>query len=777
MFALKPFQEDAVARLKKEFLALWKSSHQNIPLVFKSPTGSGKTIMLAQFLRDIVSDPRFQGQDVAFIWLTFSEDSYEQSKGKLEEYYGGASEIELLDLNDLNRGKLESNSVFFINWQKLKGTSKDSRKLRRDNEKGLTFDNFIAATHEDDRRIVVVIDEEHIGSDTNLALELVDGIIKPKISIRLSATPKYEPTREETDDLKAGFVRVKREDVIKAGLIKEKIVFQTQEDLTNKTFKGKDQDEILLELAYGKRLELIKLYEELEQNINPLVLIQLPNDDQAVSETNLTNKQQIVLNYLAEKDVDPEQVAVWLSQEKVNLEDVEKNNSPVSFLLFKQAAATGWDCPRASVLVMFREIKNPTFAIQTVGRILRMPLGVHFTKPELNIGYLYTNYKRNEVLTEFDKNKSENRPAIYTSTRKNDVVPIKVESVFMSRTDYNDLGDTFQDTFAKTADKYFGITDKDLRAAMIAKIKAKDLELEPRITNGLVVGVEIDNFDNFAKELGTEGDTFEQEMSQYDVERLYNLICFNFISHQDDENKKFAPERSWGKLKTALNVWLTNRLGEPRGSIYRIALNDLLSPTSKLGPIIGDALDTYRPIREQEVNKKNARAKRIETIELPRETIFFTDLYEEMKVKKCAMSPFYFEKNYTGEDNEKEFIKFLESHNSVVWWYKNGDLGSEHFSIPYFNPDDNKESLFFPDWIVRTKSTTWIIDTKKGATAEAAATKFKADALQEWLKTKKGFAGGIAVQDGPNGWKLSNTSPYSYKRSLEGWKKLTDLMK
>ncbi len=118
MFALKPFQEDAIARLKREFLALWKSPHPNIPLVFKSPTGSGKTIMLAQFLRDIVSDPRFQEQDVAFIWLTFSEDSYEQSKGKLNEYYGGASEIELLDLNDLTRGKLESNNIFFINWQK-----------------------------------------------------------------------------------------------------------------------------------------------------------------------------------------------------------------------------------------------------------------------------------------------------------------------------------------------------------------------------------------------------------------------------------------------------------------------------------------------------------------------------------------------------------------------------------------------------------------------------------------------------------------------------------
>ena len=171
MFVLKPFQETAISKLKNEFLSLWKSSNQNIPLVFKSPTGSGKTIMLAQFLRDIVSDPRFQGNDVAFVWFSFSEDSYMQSKKKLFEYYGGASELDLLDLNDLNRGKLSKNSVFFINWQKIKGKSKESRKLRRENEWGLTFDNFINKTHADGRKLVVIIDEEHIGSDTDLALD------------------------------------------------------------------------------------------------------------------------------------------------------------------------------------------------------------------------------------------------------------------------------------------------------------------------------------------------------------------------------------------------------------------------------------------------------------------------------------------------------------------------------------------------------------------------------------------------------------------------------
>jgi len=767
MFPLKPFQEIAIAKLKDQFLDLWRSSATKLSLVFKSPTGSGKTVMLAQFLRDIISDPRFVGNDVAFLWMSKGPTLVEQSKNKLFEYYGGASELELLDINDLNRKVMTRNSVFFINWEKLKGQSKDVLKIRKENEQDISFDGMIEATHEENRKIVVIIDEEHLGADTEKALELIDGLIKPKIIIRTSATPKLEPTVSDLEDKTAGFVRVRREDVVKEGLIKEKIIFQTEEDLNQKQFKGMDQDEILLELAYQKREELIEYYKELKLDINPLVLIQLPNDDKATTETSNTNKQEIVTNYLKKKGVSEDSIAVWLSEDKINLEDVERSNSSISFLLFKQAVATGWDCPRAGVLVMFREIKNPTFAIQTVGRILRMPLGTHFGKPELNLGYLYTNYKRNEVISEYDKTKSENKPAIFGSYRRKDVEPIQIESVFMSRSDYNDLGDSFQTTFKKIANKTFGIKDTD--SDIKKNLSAKGLELKPQITNGIIVGVEIDDYDNFTKELLAEGGSHDQEMSQHDIERLYNLVCFNIVGKQTDENKKFAPERSWGKLKTALNVWLLPILGDDRTHAYKVILTDLLKEGGVLRPILGGALEIYRPIRDQEVNKKSARSKRTETIEIPRASLFFTDNYEEMKVKRSAMEPFYIAKDVV--DNEKSFIKFLDENKDVEWWYKNGDSGSEYFSISYNNHDENKEKLFYPDWIIKTKSKVWIIDTKAGFTAESNDTKYKAEALQEWFKTRKCFAGGIAVKD-VNGWKINESKEYSYTPAMKGWNNL-----
>ncbi len=765
MLILKPFQETAISQLKDKFLTLWKLGDTNVNLTFKSPTGSGKTIMMAQFLRDIVSDPRFASADVGFIWITNSDSLAMQSKDKLFNYYGGASENPLIDMNNLRDGVILKNGVFFINWQKLVSKSKDNRKLRTEGESNTTFDMYLENTHILKRDVVLIIDEEHIASDTVLASDLIKNVIKPRIIIGVSATPQTKGITVDVD----------RKDVVREGLIKEKIVFQTAEDLEKKEYKNMDQDDVLLTLAFEKRNELVEYYKKLKIDINPLVLIQLPNDDKARKDTANMTKQDLVINFLKSKGILTHEIAVWLSEDKVNLVDVEASNSPVSFLLFKQAVATGWDCPRASILVMFREIKNPTFAIQTSGRILRMPLGVHFSVPELNLGYLYTNYKRNEVLVGYAKSADQNRPAINGSYRKTAVEPIVLDSVFMSRTDYNDLGDSFQETFKKVANNYFGILEKDTKANVVKKFNDKKLSLDKKVTNGLIVDVEIDDYDNFKQELLSEGSSYEQEMSQHDLERLYNLFCFNIISKQIDEDKKFAPERSWGKLKTALNVWLLGLLKEQRLQIYHIIVNDFLKVNSVLSGVIGKALSVYRPIREQEINHKSQRSKRTEQIEIPRPSLFYTDQYEEMKVKKSAMQPFFIEKDYTGKKNETNFIKSLEENDNVLWWYKNGDLGSEFFSIPYYDPTTNKESLFYPDWVIRNEKGVYIIDTKGGDTAKGA--KERAEALQAWLKSKKGYYGGIAVQDGSNGWKINDSAKYEYTTALKGWKDLSQFLK
>ena len=101
-----------------------------------------------------------------------------------------------------------------------------------------------------------------------------------------------------------------------------------------------------------------------------------------------------IIQYLDVKKnitVENNKLAVWLSGRKENVIGIEKPDCMTEVLLFKQAIALGWDCPRACVLLIFRELQSQTFTTQTVGRILRMPQQRHYTNDVLNYGYVYTN--------------------------------------------------------------------------------------------------------------------------------------------------------------------------------------------------------------------------------------------------------------------------------------------------------------------------------------------------------------------------------------------------
>jgi len=789
---LKPFQEIAIAGLRRQFLNLWKTGDRRLDLIFKAPTGSGKTVMMAQFLKDLTGDPQFDA-DKAFLWISFSEDSYLQSKKKLYDYYDGAGEITLLDLNDLNRKKLEKNNVFFINWQKVKTSTKDGRKLRRETEKtefdrGI-FDEFIIRTQKE-RDLILIVDEAHTQTHTELAAEIVE-LIDPRIKIYVTATPKEEPSYSDVEHHRAGFIEIERDEVVEDGLIKEKVVTQTKEDIDRFSKKEIDQDKLLLELAYDKRLELKEYYEKLNIDyINPLVLIQLPNDDIARKETLDKSKEEIVKGFLRDKGIKDHEIAVWLSEKKENLEYVEKSDSDVNFLIFKQAAATGWDCPRAQVLVMFREIKNPTFHTQTVGRILRMPEAKHYEIPDLNIGYLYTNYERNQIQLP-DRKQGKNKPFIFQSKRKEDIKPITLESTLLSRTDYNDLGWKFQFTFERVADEFFGTREGPVWDN-VPKIKDKGIETgKPIIPNKLIVDAEIEDYDNFVEEIKNKGEDLEKDISRNDLERTYNLLCFNIIAHQEEENKKFAPERSWGRLKSALNVWFEKRITPYREEYYRVIVRDLLKEDSVLRRIISKALEKHKPIRQKEVKEKEIRRERMLSLEIPREQLFFTEDYEEIselkqttidsgktiKISKNAMQPFYLAKSYKGKENETSFIRYLEQKESVEWWYKSGDSGSENFAIKYVDKDEDKEKLFFPDWIIKLKNgKILILDTKQGLTAKSNDTKYKAEALQEWInKNKKDIDGGIVVSVSGI-WKINNNKEYNWDPNYSEWENLDELI-
>lgn len=218
VFNLLPFQKDTIDEMNNAFLRLWKKKERQLPLVFKLPTGSGKTLTVAHFIKGLNHLPQWK-INKAFIWITFSDDLAMQSKDKFKEYFENNLENGLLTVNDINRGKLYENDILFLNWQKVVQDNKATRQLKlrkpedknRRKESGSYFEDFIAGTKKDGREIILVIDETHTHKTTMLAQEIMD-LIDPKIIVHITATP------DEKDVVKSAilgsFVQVERERVI-----------------------------------------------------------------------------------------------------------------------------------------------------------------------------------------------------------------------------------------------------------------------------------------------------------------------------------------------------------------------------------------------------------------------------------------------------------------------------------------------------------------------------------------------------------------------------------
>ena len=738
---LKPFQINAIEELKGELLHKWKKNTGQ-EITFQSPTGSGKTVMMAQFVKDLVNAPELSNSDFTFLWASIGGskegDLAQQSKEKFNEYYGGASEVDVTGLDSLSREKvLEQNEILFFNWSKIKTSNSEGRKLRGDSEKEITWDGMINRTHEEERKIILIIDEAHAETKTALAEEEID-FIDPNIIIKITATHRDQRNID---------VEVKHENVVAEGLIKQSIKSQTKDEFGDK--KIKDLNKYLLELAIKKRKELKKEYEKLDLDVNPLIILQLPNDDSSSDEISV---KQSIEDILSELKIPKEKIAIWLDKEKKNLENITMNNNEIEILLFKQAAAVGWDCPRAQIILMYREIKNPTFQVQVLGRVLRMPEGKHYNKDILNHSYLYTTYSKSEIVASYDNYQGENVADIYHSYVDKSIKQIELETYTSQRTRYGDLGKTFQHTFIKVANNKFNT----------AKLKQACLDF-PDVDRDLIANAEIGDYDNFRADI-MEALDLGQSMSDSDVEKLYKKLCIEVLHKQEKETKFKNISRSYSKLKSAINVWFEDYIKEKNKAIYyRCAVNDLLKgANSILLPVINTALEEYVVVREKEEDEKDERLLDTHDIKIPRSTFSYSAAYEECKAKKCAMEPCYINSN---NQNEKSFVKYLEENNSVDWWYKNGDNGADHFSVKRDNG-----SLFFPDWFVKTKSgDVWVLDTKGGFTAEGEGVVSRAKALTKWLKEHKEYKGGL-VKEVSGLWKLGSVNKdgkMEYKESLE----------
>jgi type III restriction enzyme len=160
--------------------------------------------------------------------------------------------------------------------------------------------------------------------------------------------------------------------VVKAQMIKKGVHLNPL--LKAEEQAGRDADIVLLQKALEKRLELEQLYQEAKNEYQAIIIdstafrycYKISADD--------TKIRDLAVEYLSVQGITEQngKLAVWLSGEKPIWKIF------LSLIIWWKyccltAIALGWDCPRASVLLIYREMRNERFTVQTMGRILRMP--------------------------------------------------------------------------------------------------------------------------------------------------------------------------------------------------------------------------------------------------------------------------------------------------------------------------------------------------------------------------------------------------------------------
>jgi len=759
MIVLKPYQEKAVAGLlENAFDILLTSGARRQKMVFKAPTGSGKTLMMADLMRRLTREfpqraigyPRSQ---VAFVWLAPNQ-LHTQSYERFRAGFADDQTLRPVQFEDV-QNHLMPGDVLFLNWQSV---SRDSNLYIRQNEHDRTLQQYINHTIGEGTELVVVLDEAHLfATKGKRAQELLD-LIQAKLEIDVSATPFFKSDYT---------IVVQRAKVVDAQMIKKQVLLNPDLDATEQKQLAVSLDEYLLTKALARLGELKTAYQKLDVPVNPLLLIQLPNDTATMSSDDVAIRNEVT-NWLGTTHgitTTNGKLAIWLSdgKDKVNLDGIEAPNSPVQVLLFKQAIALGWDCPRAAVLLIYRKLNAQAFTIQTVGRILRMPQQKHYPVDLLNVGYVYTDLSRDVIQVVAD---DVDYIVQHRAIRRTDYVDINIPSAYIeARLDRNRLGAKFRRCLEETVEKDWNWSLKGgdwftdnlaLMRTVLVEVDVDNIEIPVPADVVLTGEVEVAR--------ATHVERFAKTSEELRV--LFRLFCRQNVGG-------YAPAESTPVLEGALLTVFEKYVGYSAGSGEVKTIKTILFPQNQphFAELIERARAWYAEVMEQLAMQKQKTVERY-AWDVPVERAY-SDLYVPQAIDTHALQPFY---QYKSASNpEVWFAEFLnEQAPYIEWWYKNGEKTKADFAVPY-EKANGLPSLFYVDFVIRLKNGTLaLFDTKTlGSDPDFCAKHNALIGYLESLRQERGkdYIGGVIVPDNAGGTRRWKYSPFRISSATDtmGW--------
>ena len=250
MHTLKDFQEKAVNQLLEYTFDALADPLPQTSILLDAPTGSGKTVMMASLVERIVEELPMQFQlknDICFIW--FAPNTLHIQSFEAIQKMNNHRILNFFDLSYLTGNPaLEHKDMLFVNWSTV---DKQNNLWRRENETNTNLQTMVENTKAMGTQIVMVIDEAHLSAFSGKQAIEVRRMIGADVEIMVTATPLNRPQRT---------VSILRKTVIEEEMIKKGVRINIGIDPEKQN--GEDVDIHLLRMAFEKRDELKKLYDE-----------------------------------------------------------------------------------------------------------------------------------------------------------------------------------------------------------------------------------------------------------------------------------------------------------------------------------------------------------------------------------------------------------------------------------------------------------------------------------------------------------------------------------
>ncbi|MXR35088.1 DEAD/DEAH box helicase family protein [Mesomycoplasma hyopneumoniae] len=688
-------------------------------IYFKAPTGSGKTFMILNYIDKLIEWNKAKvGKELVFVIVTLSsaelpkqmEESFNEYKIFIKNTNLNIERIE--SPSNLKRtAKVDKNYEFFAKPDSvfiMGGASFKSNSILR--EQG-SIEAFLSEIKRKGQILIYIRDEAHIGSD--IKINLKDKTFEEKMQLNASFILKMTAT-PKTD---LPLVHLSEKDLSQDDIQ----LLKTKKRHNLYLEKGNNyDDEEILEIACKKFNEIKEQYNDNIKEpglvgINPAMLIQIDNSSEKDAQKAQKFEENIkkIIKILEKHNLgwvkyfDQNKKESNLRQKSnFTLRDISRNMSSVDVIIFKIGPATGWNIPRACMLVQLRNISSSNLSIQTIGRIKRNPCPMYNLRHN-SIAHKYfiysnVNPKENDVLKLYLKEKYKDDGFIWGQIQIPGT-PVENRSKIINEDQYyNNFKNEFNRyTNDKEASDFFNYhLEKYEKAYNANKFISIDTE---KYGSARLIKSKISNI-------------IELELA---IIRLKNNLKKYFTSKIEDffakMKQKFLTDKKTNKQILDLIILLKS--GPELAKIYKKTIKDQV---------------------------KNAQYKLISEDHLPEEIEF--NSAENDKLVKTNDSSFAYEKidDKTSEDNlpldseaeqffAKELVKISKAKQNIRFWAKN----PVHTKLGFQYINGNEIAKSYPDFLVNKDGNDFYFEIKHYKDFDPEKTQLLISGYNQYFKEKQ----------------------------------------